>query len=116
MAIQLELCSEEAIKTGVVELLLSQWDEEHRVNFIARSPRCPKLSRIQTKAECQRLHRAWDAGLPLAPEPTWAGPGMLRLQETQGRGTCVLSSSHSGEVPEALHVLVRFYLANCTQF
>lgn len=59
MAIQLKLCSEEAIKTGVVGLLLSQWDEEHRVNFISRSPRCPELSRIQTKAECQRLHRAW---------------------------------------------------------
>lgn len=69
MAIQLELCSEEAIKTGVVELLLSQRDEEHQVNFISRSPRCPKLSRIQTKAECQRLHRAWDAGLPLLLSP-----------------------------------------------
>lgn len=110
MAIQLELCREEAIKTGVVELPLSQWDGEHQVNFISRSHQCPKLSKIQTKAKCQRLQRAWDAGLPLAPEPTWAGPGMLRLQETQGHGTCVLSSSNSGEAQEALHVLVHLDL------
>lgn len=110
MAIQLELCSEEAIKTGVVELPLSQWDGEHQVNFISRSHWCPRLSRIQTKAKCQRLHRAWDAGPPLAPDPTWAGPGMLRLQETQGRGTCALFSSNSREAQEALHVLVHLYL------